>query len=62
MQQQNSSSRFEATERSVTGDTITIIALAGQLDARRNADPDNGEVHQGLQRLAEILFARVQSA
>ena len=31
--QQTSSSRFEATERSVTGDTITIIALAGQLDA-----------------------------
>jgi TonB family protein len=31
----------------------------------RNAlllDPDNGEAHQGLQRLAEILFARVQSA
>jgi TonB family protein len=31
----------------------------------RNAlllDPDNGEVHQGLQRLAEILVARVQSA
>jgi TonB family protein len=25
-------------------------------------DPDNGEAHQGLQRLAEILFARVQSA
>jgi anti-sigma B factor antagonist len=33
MQQQNSSSRFEATERSETGDTITILALAGQLDA-----------------------------
>jgi TonB family protein len=31
----------------------------------RNAlllDPNNGEAHQGLQRLAEILFARVQSA
>jgi len=31
----------------------------------RNAlllDPENGEVHQGLQRLAEILVARVQSA
>ena len=31
----------------------------------RNAlliDPDNGEAHQGLQRLAEILVARVQSA
>ena len=25
-------------------------------------DPDNGEAHQGLQRLAEILIARVQSA
>jgi TonB family protein len=25
-------------------------------------DPDNGEAHQGLQRLAEILFARAQSA
>jgi TonB family protein len=25
-------------------------------------DPDNGEARQGLQRLAEILFARVQSA
>jgi len=25
-------------------------------------DPDNGEAHQGLQRLAEILFTRVQSA
>jgi TonB family protein len=25
-------------------------------------DPANGEAHQGLQRLAEILFARVQSA
>jgi TonB family protein len=31
----------------------------------RNAlllDPNNGEAHQGLQRLAEILFARAQSA
>ena len=31
----------------------------------RNAlllDPGNGEAHQGLQRLAEVLFARVQSA
>ncbi len=31
----------------------------------RNAlllDPNNGEAHQGLQRLAEILFSRVQSA
>ena len=31
----------------------------------RNAlqlDPDNGEAHQGLQRLAEVLFARAQSA
>jgi TonB family protein len=26
------------------------------------ADPNNGEAQQGLQRLAEILFARVQSA
>ena len=25
-------------------------------------DPDNGEARQGLQRLAEVLFARVQSA
>ncbi len=25
-------------------------------------DPNNGEAHQGLQRLAEILFTRVQSA
>jgi protein TonB len=25
-------------------------------------DPNNGEVHQGMQRLAEILFTRVQSA
>jgi TonB family protein len=25
-------------------------------------DPDNGEAHQGLQRLSEILIARVQSA
>ena len=25
-------------------------------------DPNNGEAHQGLQRLAEILFARAQSA
>ena len=25
-------------------------------------DPDSGEAHQGLQRLAEILFARAQSA
>jgi TonB family protein len=25
-------------------------------------DPDNGEAHQGLQRLVEILFTRVQSA
>jgi anti-sigma B factor antagonist len=33
MQQQNSPSRFVATERSEAGDNITIIALAGQLDA-----------------------------
>ncbi len=33
MQMQNSSSRFEVTEVSVFGATVTIIALAGQLDA-----------------------------
>ncbi len=40
-------------------------AEGSALTLYRNAlrlDPDNGEAHQGLQRLAEILFTRVQSA
>jgi protein TonB len=40
-------------------------AEGSALTLYRNAlllDPDNGEAHQGLLRLAEILFARVQSA
>jgi protein TonB len=38
------------------GSALTLYRNALQLD------PDNGEAHQGLQRLAEILFTRVQSA
>jgi TonB family protein len=40
-------------------------AEGSALTLYRNAlllDPDNGEAHQGLLRLAEILFARTQSA
>jgi TonB family protein len=40
-------------------------AEGSALTSYRNAlllDPNNGEARQGLQRLAEILFARVQSA
>jgi TonB family protein len=38
------------------GSALTLYRNALRLD------PDNGEAHQGLQRLAEILFTRVQSA
>ena len=40
----------------VEGSALTLYRRALALD------PDNGEAHQGLQRLAEILFSRVQSA
>jgi hypothetical protein len=42
-----------------------LIRPRAALTLYRNAlllDPNNGEARQGLQRLAEILFARVQSA
>jgi anti-sigma B factor antagonist len=38
MQMQNASSRFEVTETSAPGAPITIIALAGQLDAHTAAE------------------------
>jgi TonB family protein len=56
---------IEKAQRAMTERHFIDPADGSALSFYRSAlllDPDNGEARQGLQRLAEILFARVQSA
>jgi TonB family protein len=56
---------IEKAQQAMTDRHFIDPAEGSALTLYRNAlllDPQNGEAHQGLQRLAEILFARVQSA
>jgi len=56
---------IEKAQQAMTDRHFIDPAEGSALALYRNAlllDPENGEARQGLQRLAEILFARVQSA
>jgi TonB family protein len=56
---------IEKAQQAMTERHFIDPAEGSALTLYRNAlllDPNNGEARQGLQRLAEILFARVQSA
>ena len=56
---------IEKAQQAMTERHFIDPAEGSALALYRNAlllDPNNGEARQGLQRLAEILFARVQSA
>jgi len=56
---------IEKAQQAMTDRHFIEPVEASALTLYRNAlllDPENGEARQGLQRLAEILFARVQSA
>jgi TonB family protein len=56
---------IEKAQQAMTDRHFIDPAEGSALTLYRNAlllDPENGEARQGLQRLAEILFARVQSA
>ena len=56
---------IEKAQQAMTERHFIEPAEGSALTLYRNAlllDPNNGEARQGLQRLAEILFARVQSA
>jgi TonB family protein len=56
---------IEKAQRAMLDRHFIDPADSSALAFYRNAlllDPNNGEAHQGLQRLAEILFSRVQSA
>jgi TonB family protein len=56
---------IEKAQQAMTERHFIDPADGSALTLYRNAlllDPNNGEARQGLQRLAEILFARVQSA
>jgi TonB family protein len=56
---------IEKAQQAMTDRHFIDPAEGSALTLYRNVlllDPDNGEARQGLQRLAEILFARVQSA
>jgi TonB family protein len=56
---------IEKAQQAMTDRHFIDPADGSALTLYRNAlllDPQNGEARQGLQRLAEILFARVQSA
>ena len=56
---------IEKAQQAMTDRHFIDPAEGSALTLYRNAlllDPQNGEARQGLQRLAEILFARVQSA
>ncbi len=56
---------IEKAQQAMTERHYIDPAEGSALTLYRNAlalDPNNGEARQGLQRLAEILFARVQSA